>query len=455
MLVDREGRNRTAWFVLVGYGVVLLLLLPLRPLWLDELMEVVATARLPIHDVIAGYAAHSAGQSPLGAAEQAFSIAILGFSSFAARIPAALANLLGCVGILFLAGRAGLLRAWIPLVLLASFPIVLRYGTEARPYSQALCIAAWLNLVFVELEKRPGVRLLVIYGLLLAIGLYTQPYVLFAAAAHGAFLAVRKRWSVLLPMAAVTLAAGCAYLPWYLHSRGFWKQEIEASQLHFHLQAKLALLIPRELIGAGYIGTLVVALLSIYGFAYFSKRGDDWLLWFLNVVVPICMIVLADLVFDYFFAIRQVIFVLPALAILAAGGLERLWEERGGRLALAVAGLLFALDTGYAIRQFTKPRENWSAAAEVLHRYVQSGACVIALPSGSSEYFEFFRPDLKGHQCGSLRAGKVTSVAVAVSPYLIDRASEAETRAQLRAAGFRLSRRLSGEPRVEHYVAGL
>jgi hypothetical protein len=130
------------------------------------------------------------------------------------------------------------------------------------------------------------------------------------------------------PFAAALFLASCAYLPWYLHSRGYWKQEIDVDQLHFHLQAKLALLIPRELTGAGYFGTLLVVLLALYGLLHWRKDRSDRLLWLAVIVTPVGLAVLADLVFDHFFAIRQVIFVLPPLAIACAAGLERVYETK-------------------------------------------------------------------------------------------------------------------------------
>lgn len=441
------------WAILAGYAALLLLLLPLQSLWLDELMEVVATAGLPLHDVVAGYAAHSAGQSPLGALEQAFSIRLLGFSAFAARLPAAIASILGCAGMLVLSRKAGVQRAWVALVLFASLPLVLRYGAEARPYSQALCIAVWLTVLFLDLLQGPALRSFTIYAALLAIGLYTQPFVLFVAAGQAFFLMVRKRWALLAPFSAVLVVATCAYLPWYFHSRGYWKQEIDAAQLHFHLQARLALLIPRELTGAGYVGALAVVLLAVYGIPCLRKEGSDWLLWGAMILAPVCLAILTDFVFDYFFAIRQVIFVLPPLAMAGAAGLERMYKERGARLAVTTATLLVALNTGYAIHWFTKPRENWAAAAQILKRSASSGGCFLALPSGSKVYYEFFQPTLKAYECTEADLRKRSAIALAVSPYLVDRESDIGTEGKLRAANFKLLDKTgSAQPQVRLYV---
>ena len=432
-------------WIIAGYAVLLLLLSPLQSLWLDELMAVVATAGLPLHDIVTGYAAHSAGQSPLGALEQAAAANLLGYSTFAVRLPAAIAGIFSGAGILVLARKAGLRLPVIALLLFASLPLALRYAVEARPYSQALCITVWLTVVFLFQIQTPKLYLLAIYTLLLAIGLYTQPYVVFVAAAHAAFLAVGRRWALLVPFLASLLIADCAYLPWYLHSKPFWRQEVDASQLHFHLQPKLALLIPRELIGSGYFGTAVVLLLSIYGFSYLRKLEADRLLWLFMIVVPLCLTLAADVFFDYFFAIRQVIFVLPPLAITSAAGLERLSLENRGRLAAGLCALFLALNTGYAIRWFTKPRENWAAAAADLKHSVDSGACFLAVPAGSSAYYEFFEPALKAHECTSADLKEGRAVSVSISPYQVDSDSEKTAEQRLNAARLKLVRKIRTE----------
>ena len=436
---------------MAAYGTLLLVLLPRQSLWLDELMEVMATRSLPVLEVVRGYAAHSAGQSPLGAIEQTLSIRLLGFSNFAARLPAALAALLAVAGMLVLARVAGLTSRWLAAVLLASFPLMLRYGTEARPYSAAVCIAVWMTVLLLKYRQTDRRRDLLLYGILLTAGMYTQPYLVFAAVAQACYLFPRERrraWAV----ASAILVAGALYLPWYFHARGFWREEVSVEGLHFHPQAKLPLLVARELLGLGYAGTILVIALAIYGWRGRSRGApvrDSF--WILAAVLPILMVILADWLFDYFFAIRQVIFVLPAFAVLAALGLERIGFEVGRKAAVAVMLVLLALDTGYAVRWFTKPREDWKAAANLLAKS-DKDSCVVALPADSSKYYEFFRPDLRNKLCPAWPAGTQNTVQVAVSPYLRDN-SVAETEAMLRAQHFReAGRALPAGPRIVTYV---
>jgi hypothetical protein len=442
MQADRQGWKTLDWLLLLAYGAVAFSLLSVRPLWLDELMEVVGSAGRPLKDVITGYAAHSAGQSPLAACEQAMAMKLFGFSLFSVRLPAAISAVVAGAGMLALAwGR-------LAFALLVSFPLVLRYAAEDRPYSQVLCIAVLLSLVFTAYS---GWRLYATYAVLLIVGLYTQPYIVFLAFSHSAYLIVRKQRRAAIRLSTVIAAAICAYLPWYFYARGFWRQEVAVSQLHFHPQLKLGLLILREMSGAGYAGTAILLALSVAGSLYSRKRNREWLLWVLSFWLPICFVVLADWLFDYFFAIRQVIFVLPALAVLAAAGLERLWEENGVRTAGAAAIVLFALNIGYAVRWFTKPGEDWQSAAHKLETYKTAGACILALPAGSGAYYTFFDPVLKGNECDA-SFSSARAVAVAISPYVADRESEDDVRRRLQRAGFVLQCSGAGQPRVQLYV---
>lgn len=442
MQADRQGWKTLDWLLLLAYPAVVFSLLSVRPLWLDELMEVVGSAGRPLKDVIIGYAAHSAGQSPLAACEQAITMRFFGFSLFAVRLPAAISAVLAGVGML------KLMRQRLPFVLLASFPLVLRYAAEDRPYSQVLCVAVWLSVVFSMCSGR---RFDAMYTALLIVGLYTQPYVVFLAFSHCVSLAIRRQWARTLRLTAISAAAVCAYLPWYLYARGFWRQEVAVSQLHFHPQLKLGLLIVREMNGAGYAGTAVLLVLAAMGALYLHRRQREWLLWVLSFSLPICCVVLADWMFDYFFAIRQVIFVLPALAVLASAGIEHLWVENGVRVAGAAAIVVFALNIGYAVRWFTKPGEDWVAAAHQLESYTRAGACFFALPPGSGAYYTFFNPGLKGKSCDS-SLGAASGVAVAISPYLGGGDQESDLRRRLQAAGFVGQHTGAGQPRVELYL---
>ena len=129
-------------------------------------------------------------------------------------------------------------------------------------------------------------------------------------------------------------------------------------------------MILRELVAAGYIGSLLV----LAGFAYGLTRRQDWPLWLLYLMVPIVCAVAADAWFGYFLAIRQMIFVLAPLALLFTAGVEALPRRPA---AILTAALLITLVVGN-ISFFRRPREDWRTAAAIL----ASEPCVVVFTAG-------------------------------------------------------------------------
>jgi hypothetical protein len=207
------------------------------------------------------------------------------------------------------------------------------------------------------------------------------------------------------PLLAAALAIGVAgliFAPWYLHSSASWHTAVAIGQLQGTITIRAVPMILRELVAAGYIGSLLV----LAGFAYGLTRRQDWPLWLLYFIVPIICAVAADAWFGYFLAIRQMIFVLPPLALLLAAGVEALPRRPA---AILTAALLVTLVTGN-ISFFRRPREDWLTASIIL----ASEPCVIYSPADSRNLYAFFVPDLANRECAP---GQQPRVALAVSPY--------------------------------------
>jgi hypothetical protein len=166
----------------------------------------------------------------------------------------------------------------------------------------------------------------------------------------------------------------------------------------------------RELTGSGYIGTAILVLLASLGLNRFPKK----LFWIFCVAVPIALAFLADWLFGYFFAIRQVISVLTPLCLLAARAIEALSVKRPAWATGAGALLMIVLIAGN-ISFFRKPRENWQSAARILSS-LPPDACIVFLPEDSLPLYTFFDRRLAGRKCPSSPAD-VSRVAVARSPY--------------------------------------
>jgi hypothetical protein len=128
--------------------------------------------------------------------------------------------------------------------------------------------------------------------------------------------------------------------------------------------------------------------------------------WLSCAAVPLLGVPIANSVFHYFFAIRQMIFVLPAFALLFALGTE------GARVGRVVLIAFVAASLYEDINWFRKPREDWRAATTAVTTSVNAGACVTFVDHLEKGYV-YFDPGLASHQCDAVS----DNVVLAASPY--------------------------------------
>ncbi len=368
----------------------------------------------------------------------------MGESSFTARLPSAIFSVASCVGVFFLARRLGLRWPLLATGLFAAFPLQVRYALEARAYSLALCLSIWSTvLFFLWIDHSKRFRFALFYGLCVVAGLYTQPYTLFVPLAHVMWLCIAapgqqgRNSRLLISTGLVVLLAGAAFLPWYLYGARMWS----AMYPHSAINLRVILLILKELTGTGYIGTAIV--LSGIFFALrsgFKHRGRERQFWLLYLGVPILGVLVADIVFIYFVAIRQIIVVLAPLALLFAAGVESLNRRAGAILSAALVIATLAGNVSF----FRRPRENWRAAAVLL----AAEKCVVYSPADSPRLYAFFIPQLAERVCTPANAKRV---ALAISPYNVNNPF-AEAQRQLTESGFIRRTELNpATPRIEVY----
>ncbi len=436
------GNSRAGLFLFLAvYACVLAALLPILSLWLDEIYDLIVARMNSLADVLA-YVPHVSGNVPLNYLIQFGSVHLLGFSAFTGRLPSAISSVAACAGIFVLARKLGLRWPLLATGIFALFPLQLRYAIEARPYELALCLSIWATVAFLGVVERPeSVSRGTLYGLSIAAGLFTFPYTLFVPVAHlgwAALVSYRKqRWQPLLATGLAVGSAGLLFTPWYLHSAASWRAAVAIGQLKGTITLHAVPMILRELVAAGYVGSLLV----LAGFAYGLRKRSDWPLWLLYLMVPIVCVVAADAWFGYFLAIRQMIFVLAPLALMFTAGVEALPRRPA---AILTATLLITLAVGN-VSFFRRPREDWRSAAAIL----ANEPCVIYSPPDSRLLYAFFVPDLANRQCAP---GQQARVALAVSPYEA-KDSAAERQRQLTESGYTERADFNpATPHIEIYV---
>ncbi len=420
MFFRRWNSWKEFWIFLALYATCLFLLLPKLSLWLDEIIDLRAIRDFSLPKLIAFVPTNSGGV-PLSYLAQFTTVHLLGFSSFSGRLSSALFSLAGCVGVFIMGRRLKLRLPLLAVVIFAILPLQLRYALESRPYSGALALSIWATVLFFGLIDEPKFWRALLYGLIALAGLYTQPYTIFVFLGHLGWLcfwgAQPNKTRLLILTAVPIVVAVLGFLPWYFWTIHLWNESVTISHVRFKIGLRAVPLVLRELTGAGYPGTVAIAALAWIGLRRGLSNNKSRIFWGIYAAAPILLVLLADAIFGYFLAIRQMIFVLAPLSLLAALGIENVggkekrqsWRFTGGILLTVI--LLFG-DVHY----FRKPRENWRSASKILQHLAVQGSCVIFVPSDSAEFYGFFAPQLLTHTCSSNTA-ELSSVALAISPY--------------------------------------
>jgi hypothetical protein len=421
--ISRSAKGRSPvglYCFLVTYAICLGLLLPKLSLWLDEILDLIGARRQTLSDLI-NYVRLNPGAVPLGYLAQAGALRTFGLSAFSGRLPSALASLASCVGVYFLARRTVVRWPLLGVLAFTICPVQLRYALEARGYALALALSIYASVMFCLMLERSGViSFQVIYGVCVLAGIYTQPFSLFVPIAHLAWLSlvaereVRRRLFVSVSL--IIVLSGLLLLPWYVYVSAAWKEGIAAYHLHGTVTLQSIPMVLRELVGMGYVGTGIVLIGALFAATLGKMSRSDALFWLFYAFVPIACVLVVDRTFGYFLAIRQMIFVLPPLSVLIA-----LAVERSGRLGIALGLALLIGAIWNDMKLFNRPREDWQSAAGLLKTEANEGACVLFAPADSLELYTFFLPELSKQQCVNGDFATRNRVALAVSPYDVDK----------------------------------
>jgi uncharacterized membrane protein len=388
--------------------VLVISLLSFKPLWLDEMLTLVEVRLPTTADMIRELPAVP-GSSPLPFLEQRFLLNLTGFSTAKARLPAALFGIASIFAAGLLARRLGMRRPWIAAALLAIFPLTLRYSVESRPYSQGLFLSLVATLVFLDLKDRPTLGRAAIYAIILALAAYSQAFAASVMGAHIVWALWQRQWRVAVYAGCAAALAIGSFLPWVIWAKARWMGGIVREQSHFTFTPKLILVISRELIGGGHVSTVLVLLLAGLCLAYRRLEWKSAALLVLLVIITFAGGMATDAAFSYFFAIRQFMWILPALAILAAAEIAR-----GGKAALALTAALIFFCVRSNVLFFHDQRENWEAAAHAIAAQVREGTCLVTPPDGTVRLYRFFEPGLPAESLNCSR------IVAALSSYTLE-----------------------------------
>jgi len=222
--VEPATKHRGSLLVAVGIGVVLVAAIVLRfvassALWLDEALSV-NVARLPLGDLHA--ALKRDGAPPLYYVLLHFWTDWFGTSDTAVRGLSGVLSVATFPAMYFIGKRVGgRFTAWAAVLLYATLPYSIRYGSETRMYALVMFLVAWGYLAFVRAVEKPTVGRLALVSLVVAGLLYSQNWALYLMAVVG-LLVIWLAWRggtaevrhaarrVIVAM----IVGGILYLPW-------------------------------------------------------------------------------------------------------------------------------------------------------------------------------------------------------------------------------------------------
>ncbi len=385
----------------VTYSLLLAPMLGKLSLWLDEVLQLEAIHGQNAAGILQRVSGN-AGSAPLGYFVQAAFVDVFGQSAVWARLPSALFSVLGCLSVVWLARGLRLRWAAVSVLAFILLPIQFRYALEGRPYSLALFLSILTTALAVRLAGDPSLLWTVLYGLAVTLNLYTLPYALFVPLAHLAWavwgLHGLKRRRTLIRLSSATFVAGGLFLPWLLYVRSNLRAAIASNMAHFEFTWRTPLMLLREAVGGSY--WVSVPLLMAAGFGLASRRvtRSTKVLLLAIVVISVLGPLAVDAYFDYFLAARQMIFILPALVLLAVEGVKALYEWRKAAGAALLSVIVVAAYT-YDTKWFSRPRENYQLAAAALRSTSANDACIMYIPAGVARVYAFFEPSLSSRTC--------------------------------------------------------
>ncbi|MGE5611883.1 MAG: glycosyltransferase family 39 protein [Bacillota bacterium] len=344
-----------AWGIMALGGVCMLSqYLSNRSLWLDEVL-------LASNVVTRSFAGllqpldYNQG-APIGFLMlQRVAVVLFGPSEYAMRLVPLAAGLIALPLMWGVARRLlSVPAALFALGLLAVSPSLIYYASEAKQYSVDLMVVLGVILAALRVLEQPGrMNRLLVYALLGAMGMYlSHPAVLALAGTGSALMAAEIRHSrrrpflVLMAIAAGwTLLAILNYVLFLRHlsQNSYLQQYWAGGFMPWPVSMHSAVWLGRSMCQlfyspGGLLLTQLAALAAVLGCVGLWQRSRPSLL---LVASPGIVTLVAAMGHKYPFSERLILFVMPILYLLIAGGIESLWNVLQ-RYRILIAGLLAA-----------------------------------------------------------------------------------------------------------------
>lgn len=397
-----RGTWLTGAAILVGATVVAAIMSPSVSLWTDESVTISAAERsLPelwalLQRIDSVHALYYAFMSVW--------IDVFGASPFSLRLPSALAAGGTALGVYALTRRLGTEGTAITAaVLAATLPRLAWAGIEARPFVFSALTAVWASYLLVRAFRAPRPGAWVAYGIVAAVGVAVNIYLVMLVAAHGVTVLILHRRARRILVSFVVTAVGVAVVsaPLLLLVRS-QQAQLGTSGDRSALSILRKVVVNQFFLGetpddaygpaawtrSWQVAAVLAAVLGIsaalIAVIHRARAGDrkreilalalPWIL------LPTALVAAYAVAVAPIYQPRYFTFTAPAAAILMASGLRAL-----SRRWYAIAGVvLYALCVTVVLvsqrTPFAKGGSDWSAVADVVAAEAAPGDAVYFAP---------------------------------------------------------------------------
>jgi uncharacterized membrane protein len=408
-----ERSSRSLKWLLISYALILLASVSIRPLWVDEVVQLTITTSSSLSSMIKTIPINP-GATPLGYLTQHPFVRAFGLSAFSSRFPSIVFSVISCWLLARVCQTLQVPRAVVTLAIgiFMFLPTQFRYAAEGRPYAEGLCFSILCVLVLTLFLRDPAPAWGAAYGLSLVAAVYTQPYAILPACGISIWMimiqAQARQWRNALGNALPLVIAVVAFLPWFLYATKTWSTGIQVGQFHFNWTSSVVLDVFKSITGGSFVCSAVFIFLAVLG-----SRSDHLSFTASKQLHPRTALIAAavfasvgavacDAIAGYFFASRQLLFAVPALAVLAACGIHQIWTSNR-RLISAILGAVLLLESiridGAYLLHF---KENWPLAAQEVAEAAGKGYCVdLVGRQVSIALYSLFVPGIEDRVCNS------------------------------------------------------
>ena len=310
---------------------------------------------------------------------------LAGHSEFAVRFFSVLPGTL-LVPLVYRLGRrllgqeTGLMAA----LLVTLNPFLVWYSQETRMYAPLALFALASFLAFLEaMERDTSLRSLASFVLLTTLGLYVHYFAFLTLVAENVAYTMLRRRSPLRTWLGAQVSVLFLYLPWLPsawgtlahHSKG-WIRPVSLPQLLY--RALSAYSLGRVAPGGAWAILAGFGLLALAGAWVLARRGREGMALLAYIFVPLLAVFVLSLLRPAFTE-RYLIAVVPAYALLLAGGLA--WT-RWGKAGRALGLLLVIGVSGYSLYgYYFLPRyaraPDWKEAVGYLVAHAEEGDVLV------------------------------------------------------------------------------